>query len=226
MGRVRDDRPALHGDLALILHDAIHDEMVERLARRAEKLVLGDGRKKGTEVGPLVNEDSRDKVEKYVRIGQEEGARMLTGGGIPTENGLERGWFYQPTIFADVTPGMRIAQEEIFGPVLSVLRVKDFDEGIEVMNGVRYGLSSSIYTSDVSRAFRAIERIEAGITYVNGPTIGAEAHFPFGGVKDTGNGHREGGWPVYDFFSDLKTVYVDYSGKLQKAQIDTYQGGS
>ena len=151
---------------------------------------------------------------------------MLTGGGIPTEEGLARGWFFQPTIFADVTPKMRIAQEEIFGPVLSVLRVKDFDEGIEVMNGVRYGLSSSIYTSDVSRAFRAIERIEAGITYVNGPTIGAEAHFPFGGVKDTGNGHREGGWPVYDFFSDLKTVYVDYSGKLQKAQIDTYQGGS
>ena len=204
----------------LILHTAIHDEMVERLARRAEKLKLGDGRRKGTEVGPLVNEDSRDKVEKYVRIGQEEGAKLLTGGGIPTDDGLERGWFYQPTIFTDVTPKMRIAQEEIFGPVLSVLRVKDFDEGIEVMNGVRYGLSSSIYTSDVSRAFHAIERIEAGITYVNGPTIGAEAHFPFGGVKDTGNGHREGGWPVYDFFSDLKTVYVDYSGKLQKAQID------
>ncbi|HET6639592.1 MAG TPA: aldehyde dehydrogenase family protein, partial [Gemmatimonadota bacterium] len=204
----------------LILHDAIHDEMVERLVRRAEKLKLGDGRKKGTEVGPLINEDSREKVGKYVQIGQDEGAKMLTGGGIPTDNGLQNGWFYKPTIFTDVTPKMRIAQEEIFGPVLSVLRVKDFDEGIEVMNGVRYGLSSSIYTSDVSRAFRAIERIEAGITYVNGPTIGAEAHFPFGGVKETGNGHREGGWPVYDFFSDLKTVYVDYSGKLQKAQID------
>ena len=204
----------------LILHDAIHDEMVDRLVRRAEKLKLGDGRKKGTEVGPLINEDSREKVGKYVQIGQDEGARMLTGGGIPTDNGLQNGWFYKPTIFADVTPKMRIAQEEIFGPVLSVIRVKDFDEGIEVMNGVRYGLSSSIYTSDVTRAFRAIERIEAGITYVNGPTIGAEAHFPFGGVKETGNGHREGGWPVYDFFSDLKTVYVDYSGKLQKAQID------
>jgi aldehyde dehydrogenase (NAD+) len=205
----------------LILQDGIHDELVERLTKRAQKLKLGDGRKKGTDVGPLVNEDSRDKVEKYVRIGQDGGAKLVTGGRIPTDKGLEKGWFFQPTIFTGVTPEMRIAQEEIFGPVLSVIRVEDFDEGIEVMNGVRYGLSSSIYTSDVSRAFRAIDRIEAGITYVNGPTIGAEAHFPFGGVKDTGNGHREGGWPVYDFFSDLKTVYVDYSGKLQKAQIDT-----
>jgi aldehyde dehydrogenase (NAD+) len=116
---------------------------------------------------------------------------------------------------------MRIATEEIFGPVLSILRVDSLEEGIDVMNGVRYGLSSSIYTRDVTAAFRAIERIDAGITYVNGPTIGAEAHFPFGGVKDTGNGHREGGWPVYDFFTETKTVYVDYSGKLQKAQIDT-----
>jgi aldehyde dehydrogenase (NAD+) len=204
----------------LILHDKVHDELVEALAARAGKLALGDGRKKGTDVGPLVNEDSRDKVDKYVRIGQEQGATLVTGGEVPGDEKFAKGWFYRPTIFTGVTPDMRIAQEEIFGPVLSVLRVKDFDEGIDVMNGVRYGLSSSIYTSDVSRAFRAIDRIEAGITYVNGPTIGAEAHFPFGGVKDTGNGHREGGWPVYDFFSDLKTVYVDYSGKLQKAQID------
>ena len=205
----------------LILHQKVHDDVVGRLVARADRLKLGDGRRKGTDVGPMINEDSRDKVEKYVRIGQEEGATLVTGGEIPTDDGLGKGWFYRPTIFTDVTPTMRIAQEEIFGPVLSVIRVKDFDEGIEVMNGVRYGLSSSIYTSDVTRAFRAIDRIEAGITYVNGPTIGAEAHFPFGGVKDTGNGHREGGWPVYDFFSDLKTVYVDYSGKLQKAQIDT-----
>ncbi|HYO46160.1 MAG TPA: aldehyde dehydrogenase family protein [Gemmatimonadota bacterium] len=204
----------------LILHQAIHDEVVGRLTERAKKLKLGDGRRKGIDVGPMINEDSRDKVEKYVRIGQDQGATMVTGGEIPTGDKFDKGWFYRPTIFTGVTPKMRIAQEEIFGPVLSVIQVKDFDEGIEVMNGVRYGLSSSIYTSDVSRAFHAIERIEAGITYVNGPTIGAEAHFPFGGVKDTGNGHREGGWPVYDFFSDLKTVYVDYSGKLQKAQID------
>jgi aldehyde dehydrogenase (NAD+) len=204
----------------LILHQAIHDEVVGRLTERAQKLRLGDGRRRGTDVGPMINEDSRDKVEKYVKIGQDEGATLVTGGEIPAGDKFQKGWFFQPTIFTGVTPKMRIAQEEIFGPVLSVIQVKDFDEGIEVMNGVRYGLSSSIYTSDVGRAFRAIEQIEAGITYVNGPTIGAEAHFPFGGVKDTGNGHREGGWPVYDFFSDLKTVYVDYSGKLQKAQID------
>jgi aldehyde dehydrogenase (NAD+) len=205
----------------LILHSEIHDELVDRLAERAGKLVLGDGRKAGTDVGPLINEDAREKVEKYVRIGQEEGATLRLGGSRPDDERLARGWFYRPTIFTDVTPDMRIATEEIFGPVLSVLRVGSLEEGIEVMNGVRYGLSSSIYTRDVSAAFRAIERIDAGITYVNGPTIGAEAHFPFGGVKDTGNGHREGGWPVYDFFTETKTVYVDYSGKLQKAQIDT-----
>ncbi len=205
----------------LILQAGIHDEFVESLIARAEALTLGDGRKAGTDVGPLIHEDSREKVDKYVRIGQEEGATLATGGAVADEGDLAKGWFYRPTIFTGVEPGMRIAQEEIFGPVLSVLKVADFDEGIEVMNGVRYGLSSSIYTRDVTLAFRAIDRIEAGITYVNGPTIGAEAHFPFGGVKDTGNGHREGGWPVYDFFSDTKTVYVDYSGRLQKAQIDT-----
>jgi len=204
----------------LVLHDRIHDELVGLLVERASKLRLGDGRKKDTEVGPLVNEDAREKVETYVRIGQEEGATLRAGGRRP--EGLDEGWFYEPTIFTGVTPSMRIAQEEIFGPVLSVLRVGSLDEGLEVVNGVRYGLSSSIYTRDVSRAFRAIDRIEAGITYVNGPTIGAEAHFPFGGVKDTGNGHREGGWPVYEFFTDMKTVYVDYSGRLQRAQIDTW----
>jgi acyl-CoA reductase-like NAD-dependent aldehyde dehydrogenase len=206
----------------LILHRKIHEELVEKLVERAEKLTLGDGRKEGTEVGPLINEDALRKVETYVRIGREEGATLRTGGERATDGQLARGWFFRPTIFTDVTPTMRIAREEIFGPVLAVFQVDDFDQGIEVMNGVRYGLSSSIYTRDVNRAFRAIDRIEAGITYVNGPTIGAEAHFPFGGVKDTGNGHREGGWPVYDFFTDLKTVYVDYSGRLQKAQIDTW----
>ncbi|MBA3584891.1 MAG: aldehyde dehydrogenase family protein [Gemmatimonadetes bacterium] len=205
----------------LILQSGIHDEFVEELTSRAEKLRLGDGRKAGTDVGPLINEDARDKVEKYARIGREEGASLTTGGEVADQGELGRGWFYRPTILTGVTPGMRVAQEEIFGPVLSVLKVGDLEEGIEVMNGVRYGLSSSIYTRDVTAAFRAIERVEAGITYINGPTIGAEAHFPFGGVKDTGNGHREGGWPVYDFFTDLKTVYVDYSGRLQRAQIDT-----
>ncbi len=205
----------------LILHESIHDAFVDELVERARGLTLGDGREDGIDVGPLINEDARRKVEKYVAIGRDEGAELVTGGSIAEDGDLEKGWFYQPTIFVGVEREMRIAREEIFGPVLSVIRVGDFDEGIEVMNDVRYGLSSSIYTRDVNRAFRAIDRIEAGITYVNGPTIGAEAHFPFGGVKDTGNGHREGGWPVYDFFTETKTVYVDYSGKLQKAQIDT-----
>jgi acyl-CoA reductase-like NAD-dependent aldehyde dehydrogenase len=207
----------------LLLHGDIHDAFVDELIGRAGRLVLGDGRKEGTEVGPLINEDALHKVESYIEIGRQEGATLRCGGQPATEGDLAQGWFYEPTIFTDVKPDMRIAQEEIFGPVLSVIRVVDFDEGIEVMNDVRYGLSSSIYTRDISKAFRAIDRIEAGITYVNGPTIGAEAHFPFGGVKDTGNGHREGGWPVYDFFTDLKTVYVDYSGRLQKAQIDTWE---
>jgi len=205
----------------LLLQAGIHDEFVDELVQRAEALVLGDGRKRGTDVGPLINEEARDKVAKYVRIGTDEGANLRTGGEIPAGKRLAGGWFYRPTIFTAVEPAMRIAQEEIFGPVLSVLRVENLDHGIGVMNDVRYGLSSSIYTRDVNAAFQAIDRVDAGITYVNGPTIGAEAHYPFGGVKDTGNGHREGGWPVYDFFSDLKTVYVDYSGRLQRAQIDT-----
>lgn len=205
----------------LLLESGIHDEFVDELTSRAGDLVLGDGRQKGTDVGPLINEDARDKVAKYVRIGVDEGATLRLGGEVATGKRLDRGWFYQPTIFTGVDSSMRIAKEEIFGPVLSVIEVPDLDTGIEVMNDVRYGLSSSVYTRDVSAAFKAIDRIEAGITYVNGPTIGAEAHFPFGGVKDTGNGHREGGWPVYDFFSDLKTIYVDYSGRLQRAQIDT-----
>jgi len=208
----------------LVLHDAIHDDFVDELVQRVEGLRLGDGRKEGTDVGPLINEDALRKVETYVRIGQEEGATLRTGGHRATGGDLAKGWFFEPTIFTGVDRSMRIAREEIFGPVLSVVRAGDFDEGLEVVNDVRYGLSSSIYTRDVNRAFRAMERIEAGITYVNGPTIGAEAHFPFGGVKDTGNGHREGGWPVYDFFTDLKTVYVDYSGRLQRAQIDTWTG--
>ncbi len=146
---------------------------------------------------------------------------MVCGGEFLKGGDYDRGFFYKPTIFADVKPQMRIAQEEIFGPVLSVIKVKDFNEAIAVLNSTSYGLSSSIYTRDVNRAFKAIEQIEAGITYINAPTIGAECHLPFGGVKETGNGHREGGWTAYEIFSELKTVYVDYSGILQKAQIDT-----
>ncbi|MBL7995365.1 aldehyde dehydrogenase family protein [bacterium] len=206
----------------LILHEKIHDKFVDMLVKRTEKLRLGDGLEKGVEVGPCVNEGQLNTDHEYVEIGKAEGAKLMCGGERATEGDLKKGWFYKPTIFTNVKPGMRIEQEEIFGPVLSVIKVKNFDEAIEVLNDTVYGLSSSVYTRNVNDSFRAIRDIKAGITYINAPTIGAEAHLPFGGVKETGNGHREGGWAVYDFFSELKTVYVDYSDKLQRAQIDNY----
>jgi alpha-ketoglutaric semialdehyde dehydrogenase len=206
----------------LILHDKVHDRFLQRLSAAAEALVLGDGRQGKTQVGPLIHEGSREKVEQYVDIGRKEGAELVTGGQRPTGNQLEKGFFYRPTVFAGVKPGSRLEQEEIFGPVLSVVRVKSFDEAVKVNNDVRYGLSSSIYTGNVDLAFRAMQELDNGITYVNAPTIGAEAHLPFGGIKATGNGHREGGWEVYEFYSETKVCYVDYSGKLQRAQIDTY----
>ena len=205
----------------MILHDKVYDKFMAMLIDRTQKLRLGDGLKDTTDVGPCVNENQRKTVQSYVEIGQREGAKIASGGGIPTGDGLGKGWFHQPTIFTDVTPDMRIAKEEIFGPVLSVIRIKSLEEGIKVLNNTIYGLSSSIYTSNVNSAFKAIRDIKAGITYINAPTIGAEAHMPFGGVKQTGNGHREGGWTVYEFFSEWKTVYIDYSGGLQRAQIDT-----
>jgi aldehyde dehydrogenase (NAD+) len=208
----------------LVLQRGIHDEFVGRLAERAQKLVLGDGRAKGTDVGPLIHSTSRDKVEQYVAIGREEGATLVTGGARAEGEGLSNGFFFQPTIFTDVKPGSRLEQEEIFGPVLSVLRVDSAEEAFRINNGVKYGLSSSLYTRDLSLAFRAMQELDNGITYVNAPTIGAEAHLPFGGVKQTGNGHREGGWEVYEFYSETKVCYVDYSGTLQRAQIDNYLG--
>jgi len=207
----------------LILHREIKKYFTEMLVERAKKIKIGDGMDETVEMGPLINEAAREKVHRYVQIGKEEGARLLTGGAIHEVGKWIDGYFYRPTIFDQVAPGMRIAQEEIFGPVLSLIEVKSFEEAIEVLNGTRYGLSSSIYTRDVARAFRAIRDIQAGITYINGPTIGAEVHLPFGGVKETGNGHREGGTTVFDIFSEWKSVYVDYSGKLQKAQIDNVE---
>lgn len=206
----------------LILHEKIYDKFMDMLVTRTKRLRLGDGLKAETEVGPLVNEGQQKTVQSYVEIGQKEGAKLVAGGHVPKGAGLDGGWFHEPTIFAEVTPNMRIAKEEIFGPVLSVLRVKSLEEGINVLNDTIYGLSSSVYTRDVNKAFVAIRDIKAGITYINVPTIGAEAHMPFGGVKQTGNGHREGGWTVYDFYTEWKAVYVDYSGKLQRAQIDNY----
>ena len=206
----------------LILHEKVHDRFLQRLSEAAERLRLGDGRQDKTDVGPLIHEASREKVEQYVDIGRMEGAELVTGGKRPSGAALDGGYFFQPTVFAGVKPKSRLEQEEIFGPVLSVIRVGSFDEAVQVNNDVRYGLSSSIYTGDVNLAFRAMQQLDNGITYVNAPTIGAEAHLPFGGVKATGNGHREGGWEVYEFYSETKVCYVDYSGKLQRAQIDTY----
>ena len=205
----------------LIVHERVHDRLLQMLCDRAGRLRLGPGLDERTEVGPLINEDALQKVEYYVGVARQDGARVLIGGERATGAGLERGWFYQPTVVTGVAPGMRVEQQEIFGPVLAVLKVASLDEAIRVNNDVPYGLSSSLYTRDVNAAFRAMGELDTGITYVNAPTIGAEAHLPFGGVKQTGNGHREGGWEVYDFYSETKVVYVDFSGKLQRAQIDT-----
>jgi aldehyde dehydrogenase (NAD+) len=206
----------------LILHRRIHDRFLRRLEEAADRLELGDGRKDGTDVGPLIHQAARDKVERYVEIGRNEGLELVTGGKRPRSPRLARGWFYRPTIFAGARPKSRLAQDEIFGPVLTVIRVSSFDEAVRVNNGVPYGLSSSVYTRDTNLAFRAMQDLDNGITYINAPTIGAEAHLPFGGVKQTGNGHREGGWEVYEFYSETKVCYVDYSGMLQRAQIDNY----
>jgi aldehyde dehydrogenase (NAD+) len=206
----------------LIVHRKVHDRFVARVAEAADRLRLGDGREEKTDVGPLIHEAARRKVEEYVGIGQEEGAELVCGGKRPGGERLGSGFFYRPTVFTGVKPGSRLEQEEIFGPVLSVIRVGSFEEAVKVNNDVRYGLSSSIYTQSADRAFLAMQELDNGITYVNAPTIGAEAHLPFGGVKATGNGHREGGWEVYEFYSETKVCYVDYSGRLQRAQIDNY----
>ena len=207
----------------LILHKDIHDEFLKMLSEKAKTLKLGYGNDPDNQIGPCISESQRDSVHSYVKIGLEEDkATLLCGGEFATEDELADGWFYKPTIFTDVKPGMRIEQEEIFGPVLSVIKCNDLEDAINILNDTKYGLSSSIFTKNINDAFKAIRDIKAGITYVNGATIGAEAHMPFGGVKQTGNGHREGGWTVYDFYTEWKAVYIDYSGKLQRAQIDNY----
>jgi alpha-ketoglutaric semialdehyde dehydrogenase len=206
----------------LLLHESIHDEFVERLVGRVKALRLGDGLDPETDVGPMIKEEALQTAAEYVRIAREEGDEVLTGGRRAEGQGLDDGWFFEPTILTGVRPGSRLACEEIFGPVLSVLRFTDLDEAIRINNEVPYGLSSALYTQDVRSAFLAMTELDNGITYVNAPTIGAEAHLPFGGVKQTGNGHREGGWEVYDFYTETKVIYVDYSGRLQRAQIDTY----
>jgi alpha-ketoglutaric semialdehyde dehydrogenase len=205
----------------VIAHERVYEELQSKLVAAAERLRLGVGWDESTDVGPVINRGALEKIHSYTQVGRDEGARLLTGGEIASGNGLESGHFYRPTIFGDVEAGMRIAQEEIFGPTTALIRVRDFDEAIRVANGIRYGLSSSIFTHDVNRAFRAMRDLETGITYINAGTIGAEVHLPFGGTKDTGNGHREAGQAALDVFTEWKSIYVDYSGRLQKAQIDT-----
>jgi acyl-CoA reductase-like NAD-dependent aldehyde dehydrogenase len=198
----------------------VYEQLQSKLVERAEQLRLGNGLDEDVDVGPVINRSALEKIHSYTEIGKDEGATLATGGEIATENGLDKGFFYRPTVFAEVEPGMRIAQEEIFGPTTALIRATDVDEAIRIANDVEFGLSSSIFTRDVNKAFRAIRDLNAGITYINAGTTGAEVHLPFGGTKQTGNGHREAGEAALDFYTEWKSVYVDYSGKLQRAQID------
>jgi len=204
----------------IFVQEGIFSKFKREFIARSRRIKIGGGLKKGIEMGPLINEVQRERVHDYVEIGKKEGAKLEIGGRFARWKGLERGFFYEPTIFTGVNPKMRIAQEEIFGPVTCLVSFKRFEDALRMVNDVSYGLSSSLYSRDVNSAMNAIRDIEAGITYVNGPTIGAEVHLPFGGVKNTGNGHREAGETALDIFSEWKSVFIDYSGKLQKAQID------
>jgi aldehyde dehydrogenase (NAD+) len=204
----------------VIVHEAVYGALQSKLVAAAERLRLGPGWEDETDVGPLINRAALEKVHAYTEIGKREGAKLLTGGE-QAENG--GGFYYRPTVFADAEPGMRIAQEEIFGPTTALIPVGTFEEAVAAANSVRYGLSSSIFTRDVNRAFRAMRDLQSGITYVNAGTTGAEVHLPFGGTKETGNGHREAGQAALDVFTEWKSIYVDYSGKLQRAQIDNQE---
>ena len=207
----------------VVVHEKVYDAFLEQFVSRARALRVGDGLDPMTQVGPSVSQGQLDTVMKYVEIGKDEGARLMCGGRRPSGSVYTKGYFFEPTIFADVSPSMRIAQEEIFGPVVSVIPCRSFDEAVAIGNGVQYGLSASIYTQDINRAFAAMRDMYTGIFYINAPTIGAEVHLPFGGTKATGNGHREAGTAALDVFSEWKSVYVDFSGRLQRAQIDAQE---
>ncbi len=204
----------------VIAHRGLSDDLTGKLAERAGAMRLGYGLDDATDVGPVVSRSQLERIHSYMEIGRNEGAELATGGLIASDGDLSRGHFHQPTVFGNVKADMRIAQEEIFGPVTAVIPVSDVEEAIDVANGVEYGLSASIYTRDVNRAFRAMQDIYTGILYVNAGTIGAEIQLPFGGTKATGNGHREAGQAALDVFTEWQSIYVDYSGKLQRAQID------
>jgi acyl-CoA reductase-like NAD-dependent aldehyde dehydrogenase len=204
----------------LIAQRGVAEQLTERVVERANALRVGNGLSPEAQVGPQINQKQLDQTLRYIQVGQDEGATLRCGGKRLTEGDYAHGFFVQPTVFSGVKPSMRIAQEEIFGPVLSVITVDSFDEALEVANGVAYGLSASVYTRDVNNAYRAMRDLYTGIVYINAPTIGAEIHLPFGGTKATGNGHREAAQQGLDVFSEWKSVYVDFSGGLQRAQID------
>jgi alpha-ketoglutaric semialdehyde dehydrogenase len=202
------------------VHKNVYKEFVTRFVARVKALRVGDGLDSRIEMGPCINEQQLKTVMSYVEIGKAEGAKVLTGGNRLDGAAHKKGWFHEATVFGDCSPKMRVAQEEIFGPVVSVIPIESFEQGIDVANGVPYGLSASIYTRNVNLAFAAMRDLYTGIVYVNAPTIGAETHLPFGGTKQTGNGHREAAIAAIDFFTEWKTMYIDYSDKLQRAQID------
>jgi aldehyde dehydrogenase (NAD+) len=205
----------------VIAHKGVANDVIDKLVSRAKKMKMGHGLDAGTDLGPVVSKAAQNKVASYMPIAEKEGATIATGGRIPTEGALAKGFFHEPTVLVDVKPNMRVAQEEIFGPVTAVIEVNGIDEAIKVLNSTKYGLSCSVYTKNVNNAFRFMRDAETGLVYVNAGTIGAEIQLPFGGMKTTGNGHREAGRAALDVYSEWKSIYVDYSGKLQRAQMDT-----
>jgi aldehyde dehydrogenase (NAD+) len=207
----------------VIVHKKVYKEFLDGFVKRAKALKVGNGLDESVEMGPAISESQMNTVLEYMEIGKnEDKAKLMCGGGRLTGGDYDRGWFTQPTIFADVDPKMRTAKEEIFGSVVSVIPCDNLDHGIEIANDTIYGLSAAVYTSDINKAFRAIRDVYTGLFYVNASTIGAEVHLPFGGTKHTGNGHREAGTAALDVFSEWRSIYIDFSGKLQRAQIDEF----
>ena len=199
----------------VIVEDGVYDQFMEELIERTSRLTIGDGIEDGIDVSPLSSESQQRTVSDYISVGRDEGATLAFGGGTPTGGIYDEGWYVEPTIFTDVTPDMRIAKEEIFGPVLTVFRARDLDHAVEISNSVKFGLSSSVYTRDIPRAFRYINTVDAGMVHVNAPTLGGEVHLPFGGLKASGVGQREQGVEAVDFFSEVITVYIDYADEAR-----------
>jgi alpha-ketoglutaric semialdehyde dehydrogenase len=202
-----------------VVIDKIADEFAEKIVARAKQFKLGDGADESVHIGPSVDESQFNTVLRYIEYGKEDGAQLLCGGRRAEGDGLENGYFVEPTVFDHVTSDMRIARDEIFGPVLSIMRVKDFDEAMAVANDTEYGLSSSIFSNDYNSITRFIDEIESGMTHINSPTTGGEAHIPFGGIKNTGIGPREQGSTALDFYTELKVVYVDYTGRKREGNL-------